>query len=169
MSRVKYRKDVAPISFSIMPMTEHDLLEVGEIEESCGLSIWGWDAYRAELARPEAIMLVARRPADFGYARRTLSGFIAARTATDEVHINNIGVVKVHRGNGIGIALLSAALSDGRRRGARIAVLEVRAGNHAALSLYRRYGFSITGRRLRYYRDPLEDALIMRAVLKCSA
>ena len=42
-------------------MTEHDLLEVVEIEESCRLSLWGWDAYMAELYRPEAVMLVARR------------------------------------------------------------------------------------------------------------
>src|SRR5688572_4717232 len=49
--------------FRISPMTEHDLLEVVEIEETCGLSLWGWDAYRAELERPESVMLVAHKPA----------------------------------------------------------------------------------------------------------
>ena len=42
-------------------MTEHDLLEVVEIEETSGLSLWGWEAYRAELERRESVMLVARR------------------------------------------------------------------------------------------------------------
>ena len=40
-------------------MTEHDLLEVVEIEENCGLSLWGWDGYHTELERRESIMLVA--------------------------------------------------------------------------------------------------------------
>ena len=46
---------------SIDRMTEHDLLEVVEIEQACGLSPWGWDAYHAELGQGSAaIMLVAR-------------------------------------------------------------------------------------------------------------
>ena len=48
---------------AVGPMSEHDLLEVVEIEETTGLSQWGWEAYRAELARPEAVMLVVRRVA----------------------------------------------------------------------------------------------------------
>jgi ribosomal-protein-alanine N-acetyltransferase len=39
--------------------------------------------------------------------------------------------------------------------------LEVRAGNEAALSLYRKFGFDVVGRRPRYYQDNYEDALLM--------
>jgi ribosomal-protein-alanine N-acetyltransferase len=42
----------------------------------------------------------------------------------------------------------------------------VRAGNIAAQALYRRYGFEVVGRRRQYYREPPEDALLMRASLK---
>jgi ribosomal-protein-alanine N-acetyltransferase len=39
--------------------------------------------------------------------------------------------------------------------------LEVRASNRAALALYLSLGFSQTGRRPRYYIDPVEDALLL--------
>ena len=145
---------------AVVPMCEHDLLEVVEIEETTGLSQWGWDAYRAELARPEAIMLVVRRDAadDTG---RSVVAYIASRVSADELHVNNIGVREESRRKGLGAALLGAALEEGAARGARLAVLEVRAGNAAAQALYGRFGFEIVGRRRDYYRLPVEDALVM--------
>jgi len=145
--------------------TQHDLLEVVEIEESCQLSLWGWEAYRAELTRPEAIMLVARRAAPDWQTGKSLYGFVAARVGADELHINNIGVRDSARGRGIGSALLRAALATGRRLGARTALLEVRAGNLPAQALYRHCGFEVAGRRRNYYREPPEDALVMSAEL----
>ena len=148
----------------IVPTHEHDLIEVVEIEESCGLSRWGWESYRGELPRPDAIMLVARRrrPDQTG---RTVSGFVAARVGADELHINNIGVRHEDRRRGIGTALLKAAIEGGLRLGARRAILEVRAGNFSAQSLYLGHGFEIAGRRKNYYHDPTEDALVMSATL----
>ncbi|HVF87398.1 MAG TPA: ribosomal protein S18-alanine N-acetyltransferase [Pyrinomonadaceae bacterium] len=150
----------------IGPMTEHDLLEVVEIEASCELSLWGWDAYRTELARAEALMLVARRLSSDESGEMTLSGFIAARVTAGEMHINNVGVLEVFRGQGVGSLLLDAAMSEATHRGGRVAILEVRASNTAAQSLYRRHGFNVTGRRQKYYRNPTEDALVMCATLE---
>jgi len=39
--------------------------------------------------------------------------------------------------------------------------LEVRAGNRVAQRLYARHGFAVVGRRLGYYSDNSEDALLM--------
>jgi ribosomal-protein-alanine N-acetyltransferase len=39
--------------------------------------------------------------------------------------------------------------------------LEVRAGNEAAQTLYRKFGFEVVGHRPRYYQDNHEDALLM--------
>jgi ribosomal-protein-alanine N-acetyltransferase len=146
---------------AVAPMTEHDLLEVVEIEETTGLSHWGWDAYRAELSKPEAVMLVARMCAPDLLKGRRLGGYIAARVNADELHINNIGVWPESRRQGIGGALLGAALDDAVRRGALEAVLEVRAGNLPALHMYERFGFAVVGARRNYYRGPSEDAKIM--------
>ena len=145
----------------IVPMTEHDLLEVVEIEETTGLSQWGWEAYRAELEKREAVMLVARRDAPDALTGRALSGYIAARVNADELHVNNIGVWPESRRRGVGGALLAAALAAAARRGAVEAVLEVRAGNLPAQRLYERFGFRVVGDRKGYYREPVEDAKIM--------
>ncbi|MGH9942385.1 MAG: ribosomal protein S18-alanine N-acetyltransferase [Pyrinomonadaceae bacterium] len=158
--RVRVRE---PREFVIRTMTEHELIEVCEIEDSCRLSPWGWDAYYAELSRPESIMLVAGDEAGELAARACVDGFIVSRVAAGEMHVNNIGVRESARRRGVGGALLDRALTCAGRVGAREAVLEVRAGNEEAHALYRRFGFEVVGRRRHYYRRPTEDALIMIA------
>lgn len=159
MSRVG-RARVKGFDYEIAPMSAHDLLEVVEIEESSGLSRWGWDSYHAELGRPEAIMLVARRLTLDGDGKK-LQGFFAGRLGADELHINNIGVREPERRKGIGGDLLQRGLELGSRRGALAALLEVRAGNAVAQMLYAAHGFEVVGRRRNYYHDPAEDALVM--------
>ena len=150
------------LEISIARMTEHDLLEVVEIEERSNLSPWGWEAYHAELqCQSTSLMLVARILTSDHSADRAIVGFIVARELADEIHINNVAVRPEFRGRGIGRRLLRAAVAWGRQRRARQAVLEVRAGNEAAQQLYRSCGFAVIGRRRRYYRAPVEDALLM--------
>lgn len=166
MSRAEIVTEREHSGYTIIPMTEHDLLEVVEIEETCRLSRWGWEAYHAELGRPEAIMLVVRDTISGLAKEESVSGFIAARFTADELHINNIGVREESRRSGIGSALLGRALAQGAQAKARVATLEVRASNTAAQALYRRHGFRVTGWRRNYYREPTEDAIMMSAELK---
>jgi ribosomal-protein-alanine acetyltransferase len=88
-------------------------------------------------------------------------GFLAARIAADEIEILNLAVDPASRRRGAGTALLDAALEHGRRAGAARVFLEVRESNLAARRFYDRHGFTVAGRRLRYYRQPEEDALLM--------
>lgn len=166
MSRLELVAESVQHDFLIEPMTAHDLLEVVEIEETCRLSLWGWDSYYAELLRPESIMLVARRARADEQTGHHLYGFLSARVSANELHINNIGVHKLARRRGVGNALMEVAVANGKRQGALTSILEVRAGNVAAQALYRRYGFAVVGRRRNYYREPTEDALLMNATLK---
>jgi ribosomal-protein-alanine N-acetyltransferase len=148
-------------------MTEHDLLEVVEIEELSGISVWGWDAYHKELQSPqEVIMLVARRDQSTENQASFIAGFIVSRMVAGELHINNVAVRPEFRRRGIAAQLLAAVLAEGRRNGARVAFLEVRAANVAAQVLYRSRGFQVTGRRRRYYNHPVEDALLMSLLLE---
>lgn len=152
----------------ISQMTEHDLLDVVEIEETCGLSRWGWDAYHAELA-PEknSIMLVARtQSAGNTSPGEKIKGFIAARLVANELHINNVAVRSSYRRLGIAKKLLETALNEAAGKGAQVAFLEVRAGNAPAQALYERCGFQVTGRRACYYTQPLEDALVMTRAIR---
>lgn len=167
MSNAGVEKRGAEARASIAQMTEHDLLEVVQIEEASGLSRWGWEAYYGELARTsETIMLVARPSFVAPPAERfRVLGFIASRLATDELHINNMAVRDGWRQYGIGSLLLGAALEEGLLRGARRSFLEVRASNEPAQALYGKFGFEVSGRRPKYYTDPTEDALVMTASL----
>lgn len=145
---------------SIEAMTEHDLLEVCQIEELSQLSTWGWDAYHKELeSTQDTIMLVARVDASlYGFE---VAGFIVARLIAGELHVNNVAVRPEFRRNRIGSRLLENTLQVARGYGATIAHLEVRAGNEVAQRLYVRCGFRATGRRRNYYRAPVEDAILM--------
>jgi [ribosomal protein S18]-alanine N-acetyltransferase len=155
----------------ISAMTEHDLLEVVEIEELSGLSRWGWAAYYAELqGSNRELMLVARveRPLEQPKTDQ-IAGYIVARLTANELHINNVAVRTEYRGRGIGSALLTRILAQGQGLEASEAFLEVRAGNSLAQALYKKCGFRGIGRRRYYYSAPTEDAIIMSAQLKQNA
>jgi [ribosomal protein S18]-alanine N-acetyltransferase len=152
------------IRVSIERMTEHDLVEVCAIEEVSELSAWGWEAYHNELqSRIDTIMLVAR-PDPVPHENQ-VAGFIVARLYAEELHVNNVAVRPEFRGQGIGSALLQMTLEQAQERGAKMAQLEVRAGNAEAQKLYQKCGFTIVGRRKNYYREPTENALLMNLPL----
>ncbi|PYS40665.1 MAG: ribosomal-protein-alanine N-acetyltransferase [Acidobacteria bacterium] len=159
------------LNVRIERMSEHDLLDVVEIEKISGLSPWGWDAYYKELQSTDSIMLVARDSVSPNNAEDSgrIIGFIVARLLASELHINNVAVRPEHRRFGAGASLVDAALNWARNKRSDRAVLEVRAGNRAAQALYRRCGFVVEGRRRRYYASPVEDALLMSVSLGSEA
>ena len=170
MSLTEQAIPAASRGVSIGRMTEHDLLEVVEIEESSGLSRWGWAAYYAELqGNNRHLMLVARVAGEHKRGRSKLAGYIVARMGADELHINNVAVREPYRRLGIGRALLDRILAEGKRSEVPCAFLELRAGNTAALALYEDCGFRVTARRSKYYSEPVEDALVMIVQLKREA
>ncbi len=79
----------------------------------------------------------------------------------DEAHIATIATHPNYRRQGIGERLMLVALQAARAEGASRAFLEVRAGNAAAQTMYKKYGFVAAGVRPRYYKDNNEDALLM--------
>ncbi len=92
-------------------------------------------------------------------------GFILARVAADEAEILTIAVSPELRGQGLGGALLEAAMAEAARRGAAAMFLEVSADNHGAQRLYERHGFGQVGLRQRYYADG-SDARVMQRDLR---
>jgi ribosomal-protein-alanine N-acetyltransferase len=160
----------APV-VSVSRMSEHDLIEVVEIEQSSGLSRWGWDAYHNELRSGNRnLLLVARlQPATAETDGDSIAGYVVARLAAGELHINNVAVREHYRRYGIASALISNILREAERCGAFVAFLEVRARNSVAQGLYSRCGFRVVGRRRNYYSDPADDALIMSLALRANA
>lgn len=165
------RVEVASSAVSVSLMTEHDLIEVVEIEQTSGLSRWGWDAYYKEIQSGNRnLLLVARLGAEATELNgKLIAGYIVARLGAGELHINNVAVREQYRRCGIASALLANVLREAKRAGAFVAFLEVRAGNTAAQALYESRGFRVVGRRRNYYPHPPEDALTMSLNLRESA
>jgi [ribosomal protein S18]-alanine N-acetyltransferase len=150
---------------TIIRMSEHDLLEVVEIEEQSGLSRWGWAAYYAELQGVNRDLMLIAKPRLAIIEAGPIVGYIVARETAGELHINNVAVRAEYRRRGIGAALLGRVLDEARRRKANAAFLEVRSANLAAQALYERHGFRAIARRADYYSEPREDAVVMSLVL----
>ena len=79
-----------------------------------------------------------------------------------ETDMMNIAVHPDYRKQGIGTALIIDLVDALEKRGSHSLMLEVRCSNDGAISLYNQLGFAEIGRRRNYYRNPKEDALIMR-------
>lgn len=96
-------------------------------------------------------------------------GFAIASLLLDGVEnaceLELIVVDEALRRRGIGRALLDQTLVQSAAKRARRVLLEVRAGNAAALRLYGAAGFTETRRRRDYYDDPPEDAVEMQKVI----
>ena len=158
----KQRTAPDPKDIKIECMSEHDLLEVVEIEEQSGLSRWGWAAYYAELqGANRELMLVARIAKSAIVQSAPIAGYIVARETAGELHINNFAVRPEFRRHGIGATLLNQVLDEARRRKANAAFLEVRSTNHVAQALYEKSGFRPIAKRANYYSEPMEDAVVM--------
>jgi [ribosomal protein S18]-alanine N-acetyltransferase len=88
-------------------------------------------------------------------------GFLIGRAVADEFEILNMAVAKSARRLGVATRLIDTALERSRANGSRSAFLEVRASNESAIALYTQRGFRSCGRRRRYYRSPVEDAILL--------
>ena len=96
---------------------------------------------------------------------RQLVGFAVSRMAADEAEILSIAVAASHRGRGLSRNLLLTHLGHLAGHGVRKIFLEVEENNQPARRLYERAGFSVAGRRERYYQQPGGEhlnALLMR-------
>ncbi len=98
--------------------------------------------------------------------RGVVAGYVVAHCAADEGEILNLGVAVAHRRQGIARALVERVLEALAGRGVRTVYLEVRTSNASARRLYESLGFSEVARRARYYRRPVEDAVVLRAAIR---
>jgi len=78
-----------------------------------------------------------------------------------EAEILDIAVAEKHRRHGHARFLLEKFLELVRQHGIRDVFLEVRESNSPAIALYRKFGFSTSGRRPNYYRDAQEAAILL--------
>ena len=92
-------------------------------------------------------------------------GYGGVKVGGDQADVMTIGVAPRARGRGVGRAILDALLEWARQAGAVEIFLDVRPSNEGAIGLYESRGFVEIGRRPRYFRNPVEEAVEMRAPL----
>jgi len=139
-------------------MRSSDLPRVMEIERAAFSHPWSEELVRRELSHDFSTVLLAVAVAA---GEEECHGFIITWLVHDELHVLNVAVAPEARRRGVARALLGEAEARGRAEGARVATLEVRRSNGAAIGLYRSLGYGEVGMRPRYYAEDGEDALVM--------
>lgn len=161
--------DEASSGVRIRRADRNDLPEVLALAESCQDGPhWPHSAWEPLLTAntstvSHAVLLVARTEGS------RLAGWLAGSLVAGVAELEFLLIAPRARGQGWGRRLLDSWLAWLHDRHCSEIFLEVRASNAAALRLYQAAGFEVTGQREAYYRDPVEDALVLRRVLEGEA
>jgi ribosomal-protein-alanine N-acetyltransferase len=132
----------------IETLRSSDIAVVSKLHGRCFYDAWGPAMLDQILSMPGSFGLVARRE---GYG--SIIGFALSRVTVDECELLSLGVDPDYRARGVGAGLLSASMARAVVEKARWFFLEVAEDNDHALKLYRTFGLSQVGRRLRYYEN----------------
>ncbi|WP_114422334.1 ribosomal protein S18-alanine N-acetyltransferase [Nocardioides houyundeii] len=147
----------------IVPVGEHDLDQVGDLEDQLfGEQAWSAQAFAELAAGPGRRAWVARTEDG------TVLGYVLTGHVGDFAELLRIGVRAGAQRRGTATALLATAVDAAAADGAERMLLEVSTGNDSARALYARSGFEQIDRRPRYYADG-SDALVLQLQLQPAA
>ena len=143
----------------IEKMNASHVPQIAELEKLCFSDPWSEKSIETELSCRLSLWLVA-------IEGEQVVGYVGSQTVIDESDMMNIAVHPNFRRLGIAEAMIAALTDALREKDSRALTLEVRASNVPAIALYEKLGFSQVGLRKNYYRNPKEDALILRKELE---
>ena len=139
----------------IEKMNSSHVSQIAQLEKICFSDPWSENSIASELGNKLAFWLVATEG-------EKVAGYIGSQTVMAETDMMNVAVHPDFRRQGIAEALVNGLVEHLKGMGSHCLTLEVRASNAPAIALYEKLGFSEIGRRRNYYRNPREDALILR-------
>lgn len=139
----------------ITKMLQCHVSQIAELEKLCFNDPWSENSIASELDNRLSCWLVA-------IADDKVVGYVGSQTVLGETDMMNIAIHPDNRKQGIATELIGALIEGLNERGSHSLMLEVRASNEPAKSLYLKLGFEVVGVRKNYYRNPREDALILR-------
>ncbi len=145
----------------LRPVAPDDLPALAEIHAQAFDQPWPAEALRATLEGAHVSGLIAG-------AGEHAAGFVLLRTVVGEAEILTLAVRPTDRRRGVAAALVETAAGLALAQAGEMLWLEVAEDNVAAIALYGRTGFTLAGRRPRYYPRPNGasiDALLMRRPL----
>ena len=139
----------------ITEMNASHVPQIAALEEICFAEPWSEQSIASELKSTWSYWLVALE------ADRVV-GYVGSQSSIDEADVMNVAVHPDWRRQGIAEQLIETLIGELKNRGSKALMLEVRASNAPAIALYEKLGFRQVGLRKNYYRNPKEDALILR-------
>lgn len=139
----------------IRVMEKADISQLAELEKLCFSDPWSESAFEYELRNPLSLWLVATD-------EQVVAGYVGSQTVMGEADMMNIAVAPSYRRQKIAENLVLTLIEMLNEKNAKSLTLEVRVSNTPAISLYEKLGFIQVGRRPGYYRNPREDAYILR-------
>jgi len=159
---LKSRSDILKISAKngatdgliIRHMEEKDVKDVAKLAFLSFSEPWSENAYLQTLSNPLYLSLVAYKEEEF-------LGFADVTLVCGEASLNNIAVKEKYKQKGVATSLINTLIDKLKEKGIVSLTLEVRPSNTPAISLYKKLGFKVCGRRQDFYKKPTEDALIL--------
>ena len=137
-------------------MTEKHVAQVAELEKICfGTAAWSEKSIASELNNALSLWIVAVED-------EKVLGYVGSQTVMGETDMMNVAVHPDYRKQGIATGLITELIGALKKRESHCLTLEVRASNEPAKNLYKMLDFEEIGIRKNYYRNPREDALILR-------
>ncbi len=138
----------------IRQMEQKDLEQVAELEKICFSESWSYSLLEAGLHSSYDVYYVWEN-------QERVLGYCNLRILAGEGEIQRIAVLPECRRLGLGRKMMDAMVNYARREEVAAISLEVRESNFPARNLYEAYGFRAEAVRKGYYRNPVEDAVIM--------
>ena len=139
-------------------MEHSHVAPIAALEKLCFSDPWSENSIAYELTSRLSYWLVAVENGE-------VVGYIGSQSVLGESDMMNVAVHPDHRRKGVAEALVLALAKDLKERDNVCLTLEVRVSNEPAIAFYEKLGFTQVGRRPNYYRNPREDALILRKTL----
>ncbi len=139
----------------ITAMTDAHVSQIAELEKICFSDPWSEKSVASELSNPLSLWLVAVEGA-------RVVGYIGSQTVAGETDMMNVAVHPDYRRQNIALALVNGLIEALKERESHCLSLEVRQSNAPAIALYEKLGFQQVGLRPNYYRNPKENAYILR-------
>ena len=148
----------------IVPAVPGDASALRQLAIDAGIDAWSESGYLEEITSANAIVLKA-------VGEEQIVGFLVARVVPgsnelDESEIYNIAVAEASRREQTGTKLLEALWLILRMRRVEKVWLEVRASNIPAIRFYESQGLAAQITRPNFYRDPVENAVVMSLDLR---
>ena len=143
----------------IMPMAVKHIDDIAALEQECFSTPWSKQSLEEELTNEAAHFLTAV------FDGRVI-GYLGILEISGESDITNVAVSPAYRRLGVADKLLDTAVTEAKTRGDEWITLEVRESNKAAQALYQKHGFAPIGERISFYTKPVENAVLMRKLLR---